>query len=319
MRTAEEAYLYLTEIKKLVMYLEICDGNMEEGSLRCDANVSVMKNGSTVFGSKVEVKNMNSFRNVMRAIEFERDRQIELYEAGQAVASETRMFDASTGITYSLRSKENLNDYRYFPEPDLQPFVVTEAYKAEVLATMPPLPAALLEKFTKQYGLPEYDALVLTDSKEIALYFDEVSKHTTSYKTASNWVMGQVKSHLNELTLHIDQFPITAERLASLVNSIESNEISHTAAQQKVFPEMLKSTESALEIATRLNLIQDSSSDSLLPIIAQVLAKYPAKVEEYKSGKKGLLGLFMGEVMKLSQGKADPKTATQLLEEALKA
>jgi len=319
MRTAEEAYAYLSEIKKLLMYLEICDGNMEEGSLRCDANVSVMLNGSKEFGSKVEVKNMNSFRNVMRAIEHERDRQIVLVEQNLPIASETRMFDATTGDTYSLRSKENLNDYRYFPEPDLQPFVVSEEYKNKLRAEMPPLPAALLEKFIGTYGLPEYDALVLTDAKEIALFYEKLCAHTKHYKAASNWLMGQVKSYLNELTLHINQFPISIERLAELINIIEEGKISHTAAQQKVFPEMLNSEDSALEIATRLNLIQDSSSDNLLPFIEATLAKYPEKVAEYKNGKKGLLGMFMGEIMKLSQGKADPKTTTKLLEEALNA
>lgn len=317
MRSAEEAYAYLTEIKRLVKYLEICDGNMEEGSLRCDANISVMPIGATKFGPKVEVKNMNSFRNVVRAIEFERDRQIAMVEAGETIVSETRMFDATTGETYSLRAKENLNDYRYFPEPDLQPFVVTEAYLNEVKAMMPPLPQALFEKFTQVYGLPDYDAGVLTDVKEIALYYESAAQYTTAYKALSNWIMGSVKSHLNELALHINQFPISAERLAGLVSLVEAGKVSYSVAQQKVFPVMLDSPEEALSIAQKLNVIQDSSDDAIAEMVSEVIAKYPQKVEEYRNGKKGLLGMFVGEVMKIAKGKADPKVVNKLVENAL--
>jgi aspartyl-tRNA(Asn)/glutamyl-tRNA(Gln) amidotransferase subunit B len=318
-RHSEEAYAYLTEIRKLVRYLEICDGNMEEGSLRCDANISVMPKGSKTFGKKVEVKNMNSFRNVQRAIEYEMERQINLIESGEEVVSETRMFDATTGETYSLRTKETLNDYRYFPEPDLQPVVITDQYLNEIKAALPALPNELMERFTQQYGLPEYDALVLTENKEIALYFDKICKLTTNYKQASNWMMGPVKSYLNELTLHINDFPLKPEDIADLIALVQSNKVSNSAAAQEIFPKMITTGKKAETLAYELNLIQESNEEALIPVIKQVLASYPDKVEEYKNGKKGLMGLFMGEVRKATQGKADPKVATRLISEMLEA
>jgi aspartyl-tRNA(Asn)/glutamyl-tRNA(Gln) amidotransferase subunit B len=319
MRNSDEAYAYLTEIRKLVRYLEICDGNMEEGSMRCDANVSVMKKGTTIFGKKVEVKNMNSFRNVQRAIDYEVERQIAIIESGGEVISETRMFDATSGKTHSLRTKETLNDYRYFPEPDLQPIVVSEEWLQSIKATIPALPDQLFDKFVNEYHLPEYDAAVLTDSKEVALYFEDLCSNTNLYKAASNWVMGPVKSYLNELTLHIKDFPLTAERLAEVIALVDSGKVSHSSAAMNIFPVMINSEKSALDIATELNLIQDSSEDSLQPVVDAVLAAFPEKVQEYKSGKKGLLGMFMGEVKRATQGKADPKVTSALLEKALNA
>src|SRR6478609_5857215 len=222
LRSGEEAYAYLNEVRKLVRYLEICDGNMEEGSLRCDANISVMLKGAKEFGKKVEVKNMNSMRNVQRAIDFEIIRQIEALEKGETIFSETRQFDAVNGTTHGMRTEEELNDYRYFPEPDLQPVKVTDEWLNEIKSTMPPLPAELYEKFTKTYGLPVYDALVLTDAKEIALFYESVCSFTKNYKAASNWVMGPVKSYLNELTLHIDDFPIPAKMIGELIALVDS-------------------------------------------------------------------------------------------------
>jgi len=316
--SSEEAYQFLTEVRRLVRYLEICDGNMEEGSLRCDANISIMKKEDTNFGKKVEVKNMNSFRNVVRAIEYEVDRQIAEVEKGNPISSETRTFDASTGKTFGLRTKEEMNDYRYFPEPDLSPFVVTESWLEEIKSTMPSLPHELYSKFTIEYNLPDYDASVLTDSKEIALYFDELCSKTTNYKAASNWVMGPVKSYLNELTLHIKDFPLTTEKLAELIALVESNKVSNSNAAQNIFPRLIENPDKKpIEIAEELNLVQESDMDSIRPLITEVLESYPEKVEQYKKGKKGLLGLFMGEVMKKSKGKADPKIANQLLKESL--
>lgn len=317
---SDEAYQYLTEVRKLVRYLEICDGNMEEGSLRCDANISVMLKGSKTLGKKVEVKNMNSIRNVQRAIEHEIDRQIELIEKGETIVSETRTFDAGTGKTASMRTKEEMNDYRYFPEPDLQPIVVSEEWLARVKAEMPPLPNYLLDKFQSQYGLPEYDAYVLTDSKEIALFFESICHKTKNFKAASNWVMGPVKSFLNELSLHINDYPIAPEKLAELIALVDDKKISHTVAQQNIYPEMLMHpSKNPLQLAKELNLLQDSNADSLLPIVKEVLAEMPGKVAEYKGGKKGILGLFMGEVMKRSKGKADPKLANELVLKELEA
>jgi len=315
---SDEAYAFLTEIKKLVRYLEICDGNMEEGSLRCDANVSVMLKDATEFGKKVEVKNMNSFKNVQRAIEHEIERQIIMVEKGENIPSETRTFDAVTGTTSSMRTKEDLNDYRYFPEPDLSPLVVSEEWLSEVKNDMPPLPWVLFNRFIQDYSLPEYDANVLTDSKEIALFFEDLCKHTTNYKAASNWVMGPVKSYLNELTLHIKDFPISTAQLASLIALVDSGKVNFSSASQKIYPELIKNpTENPIQIAERLNLVQDSSEDSLMPIIEEVIAAFPEKVQEYRDGKKGLLGMFMGEVMKKSKGKADPKVASGLVREVL--
>jgi len=313
-KTSDEAYAYLTEIRKLVRYLEICDGNMEEGSLRCDANISVMLNGAKEFGKKVEVKNMNSIRNVQRAIDHEIERQIEEVEKGNDIPSETRTFDASNGLTYSMRTKEELNDYRYFPDPDLSPLEVSETWLAEIKASLPALPRDLYEKYVHKFHLPEYDAHVITDSKDIALYFEEVCKLTKNYKAASNWIMGPVKFYLNELSLSADEFPVSPAILVELMNLVEANKVSFSIASQRVFPELLKNpSKSALEVAQQLNVIQDSNQDSILPIIDEVLKEFPLKVGEYKSGKKGILGMFMGEVMKRSKGKADPKVANELI------
>lgn len=317
-RTSDEAFAFLTEIRKLVRYLEICDGNMEEGSMRCDANISVMLKGAEQYGKKVEVKNMNSIRNVQRAIDREIERQIDLLEEGQIIFSETRQFDAGSGNTFSMRTKEELNDYRYFPEPDLQPLKISEEWLQSITASLPSLPQALHSKFVKDFGLPEYDAAVLTDTKEIALYFEELCKHTSYYKAASNWVMGPVKSYLNEVALHIDKLPVSLNDLANLIELIESGKVSYSAASQNIFPEMLKgSGKSALSIAESLNLIQNSDGDSLQPVINEVLAGNPAKVAEYKGGKTGILSMFMGEVMKKTKGKADPKITSELLKKSL--
>jgi aspartyl-tRNA(Asn)/glutamyl-tRNA(Gln) amidotransferase subunit B len=316
-RSANEAYNYINQVRKLVRYLEICDGNMEEGSLRCDANISVRIKGAKEFGTKVEVKNMNSTRNVKRAIEFELKRQIELIENGEKVRHETRSFNAADSSTISMRHKEEANDYRYFPEPDLQPVIVTEDYIEKVKATLPPLPKELFQKFTKEFGLSEYDANILVEEKGIALYFNTLCSYTKNYKAAANFVNGSVKSYLNETATDIADFTISPEQLAGLIALVDSGKVSNTVATSKVFLAMLESDWSAEEIATKNNWIQESDSDALSEFIQQAIAKYPEKVEEYKKGKKGLIGLFMGEVMKLSKGKADPKLCNQMLRELL--
>ncbi|MES2730131.1 MAG: Asp-tRNA(Asn)/Glu-tRNA(Gln) amidotransferase subunit GatB [Bacteroidota bacterium] len=318
MRNSDEAYAYLTEVRKLVRYLDICDGNMEEGSLRCDANISVMLKGSKVFGTRAEVKNMNSIRNVQRAIEFEIERQIEVVEAGGTIFQETRTFDASTGQTYGMRTKESMNDYRYFPEPDLNPIVVSEEWLASIQATLPHLPRQLYVKFVNDFELSEYDANLLTDNKEIALFFEELCSHTTNYKAAANWVMGPVKSYLNELTLHISDFPLTPQRLAGLIALIDSKKVSHTIASQTIFPLMIdQKDKTALQIAEEQHLMQESNTDSLQAFVDEVLSGNPQKVQEYRNGKKGLLSMFMGEVMKKTKGKADPKLTSELLTKSL--
>ncbi|PKV75491.1 Asp-tRNA(Asn)/Glu-tRNA(Gln) amidotransferase subunit GatB [Pontibacter ramchanderi] len=319
-RDSEEAYNYLTEIRRLVRYLEICDGNMEEGSLRCDANISVMLKDSPLWGTKVEVKNMNSFRNVQRAIEHEIERQIMVIENGGKIDSETRNFDANTGTTTAMRSKETLNDYRYFPEPDLPPLVIEQEWLERIKATMPSLPQELYKRFTQEFGLSEYDAGVLTDAKEIALYYDELCKHTKNYKGAANWVTGPVKSYLNELQLHIKDFPLQPHAIAEIITLVDENKVSHSVAAKKIFPYMLENPGiPAHQVAEEQNLLQESDSDALKAIVAEVLAANPQKVEEYKAGKQSLIGMFMGEIMKKTKGKADPKAANNLLQEGLKA
>jgi aspartyl-tRNA(Asn)/glutamyl-tRNA(Gln) amidotransferase subunit B len=317
-RNSDEAYQFISEVRKLVRYLDICDGNMEEGSLRCDANISVMLKGSEKFGTKVEVKNMNSMRNVQRAIDYEIKRQIQMTEEGQKISQDTRSFDAVKGTTFSLRSKEAANDYRYFPEPDLQPVIVKQDYIEEVRKSLPPMPSALYKKYTSELGLSSYDAAVLTESKPIALYFERLISHTKNYKTAANWMMGEIKSYLNQNALSIEEFPVEPEKIADLIGIIEEGKISNSVAAQKVFPEMVKNpSASPFEIAETNNLLQEKDTDSLLDYVNQAIEKFPDKVKEYKSGKTGLVGLFMGEVMKLSKGKADPKMANELVRKRL--
>jgi aspartyl-tRNA(Asn)/glutamyl-tRNA(Gln) amidotransferase subunit B len=314
----EDAYIYLNEVRKLVRYLDICDGNMEEGSLRCDANISVMKLDANEYGKKVEVKNMNSFRNVQRAIDFEIKRQIDLLENGSEIAGETRSFDASNGSTFSLRSKENANDYRYFPEPDLQPVLVKQNYIDSIKAIMPDLPSDLLSRYTKEFGLSEYDANNLIETKSIAFYFNELVSFTKNHKAAANWMMGSIKSYLNENAITIDKFKVLPKTIAEIISLIDEGKISNAAATQKLFPElMVNPTESPLSIAKRIDIIQSNDTGALQELVNQALAKYPEKIIEYKSGKVNLLGLFVGEVMKLGKGKADPKMANQLVKEAL--
>jgi aspartyl-tRNA(Asn)/glutamyl-tRNA(Gln) amidotransferase subunit B len=317
-RSSQEAYNYVTEVRKLVRYLDICDGNMEESSLRCDANISVMLADAKEYGMKVEVKNMNSMRNVQRAIDFEIERQIMAIENGETIVSETRSFDALNGTTISMRSKEAANDYRFFPEPDLQPLVIDQKQIDTIKAEMPALPRDLFLKYTNELGLSAYDAYNLTDIKEIALYFEEVIKSTKNYKAAANWMMGDIKSYMNQNGIEIENFPIAPARIAELIEIISSGKISSTIASQKVFPEMLKNPSSTpLEIAESNNLIQDSNEDSILTFIEEVVKQHPAEVERYRNGEKQLVGFFMGQLMKISQGKADPKAANQLMRQTL--
>lgn len=319
MSTAEEASAFVAEFRKLVRYLEICDGNMEEGSLRCDANVSIMLKDATVFGKKVEIKNMNSIRNVQRAIIVEVARQIELAERGEVILSETRTYDADKNKTFSMREKEELNDYRYFPDPDLSPVVVTDEWLMQIRETMPALPRELYQKFTSEYALSEYDASVLTDSKDIALYTEAVCRHTKNYKAVANWMMGPVKSWLNEQQKTADQFPIQPPSLATVIDLIDQGKLNFTAASQQLFPAMLKSPQTSVEnIVAELGLANAADQNSILPIIEEVIIAFPEEVKQYKKGKGALIGMFMGEVMKRSHGKADPKTTKKLLVSKLK-
>ena len=316
-RSSSEAYNYLTEVRKLLRYLDICDGNMEEGSMRCDANVSVRIVGAKDFGTKVEVKNMNSIRNVQRAIEFEITRQIEALESGEALTQETRAFDALKGSTISMRTKEAANDYRYFPEPDLPPITVSSDQIAAIAKDMPALPQALFERYTKSYGLSDYDAYNITDQKGLARYYEDLISHTSNYKAAANWLIGEIKSYLNEQGVDITAFPINAARIADLIALIDQGKVSNSVAAQKLFPALFQSSETPLEIAERLNLIQSSDSSVIEGFIAQVIAQNTAEVERYRNGEKQLIGFFMGQLMKVSGGKADPKASNLLLRQKL--
>lgn len=316
-RDSQEAYNYLSEIRKLVRYLDICDGNMEEGSLRCDANVSVMLKDAKEYGVRSEIKNLNSIRNVQRAIEFEIERQIEAVEKGEVLTQQTRNFNAVSGTTTAMRSKEAANDYRYFPEPDLQPIRVTQEHIQRVTNTMPPLPNFLLNKYTKELGLSDYDAGILTDQKEIALFFEDVIEHTNNYKAAANWIMGDVKSYLNEKAITIGEFPITAKRIAELIELIDSGKVSNNLASQKLFPAMLIDDQSPQTIAEANDWIQNSDEGAIKDIIKGVFEENPSEYERFKAGEKKLMGFLMGQVMKKSQGKADPKSASKLINELI--
>ncbi len=318
--SADEAYEYLTEVRKLVRYLEICDGNMEEGSMRCDANISVMLNGAKEFGEKVEVKNMNSIRNVKRAIDFEIGRQIELVEQGIEIASETRGFDATDGSTLQMRGKEGTNDYRFFPEPDLLPYTVSDEQIKTIGDSMPTLPNALLKKYTQEYGLSEYDALNIIDSKEISQYFNQVVTLTTHYKSAANWMMGEIKSHLNKFGITISDFQIAPSQIAEIIELIASNKISHSSASQKLFPALEDNPEqSPIALAESLDLVQNSNVDELESVIDTVFTNFPDETARIKSGEMKLIGFFMGQIMKASGGKADPKKTNQLLMKKIKS
>jgi aspartyl-tRNA(Asn)/glutamyl-tRNA(Gln) amidotransferase subunit B len=317
--SGEEAYAYLTEVRKLLRYLGVCDGNMEEGSMRCDANISIRKKGEKKLGTKVEVKNLNSIRNVKRAIEYESKRLIELVENGEQVVQQTRSFDASNGTTFALRTKEEANDYRYFADPDLVPFRVSSEMLAEIKSQIPELPEEKLLRYTKQYQLTEYDAAILTDEKETAVYFEQVLAELdlsdiARAKAAANWMMGPVKSYLNENSLSIADFPVKAVTIAQLICLIETGKLNFSSASSRLFNALLqKPGADPASLAEELNLVQDSNEGNVLLWVEEVLNKMPDKVQEYKKGKKGLIGLFVGEVKKISKGKADPKLTNDLL------
>ncbi|MDH7462252.1 Asp-tRNA(Asn)/Glu-tRNA(Gln) amidotransferase subunit GatB [Chitinophagaceae bacterium 26-R-25] len=318
LHSSEEAYAYITELRKLVRYLHVCDGNMEEGSLRCDANISIRLKGETKLGTKVEVKNLNSIRNVKKAIDYEVDRMVELVEKGESILQETRSFDATNDTTFSLRSKEEANDYRYFPDPDLPPFIVSETQLQKIKDAMPALPEQLVNKYMEQLNLPEYDARVICDDGGTIHYFEKLIKHGSHAKPAANWLLGPVKSFLNDHNVSIEDFSLKPEKLADIIELVESGKVNFSIAAHRIFPALVKDgTKTALETATEMNLLQESDTDSIATWVDEVLAKMPDKVAEYKKGKKGLIGLFMGEVKKVSKGKADPKVTTQLLTEKL--
>jgi aspartyl-tRNA(Asn)/glutamyl-tRNA(Gln) amidotransferase subunit B len=315
--SAEEAWQYVTEVRRLVRWIGICDGNMEEGSLRCDANISIRLKGEKKLGTRVEVKNLNSIRNVKKAIEYEIERMILLVESGGTVQQQTRSFDASNDTTFAIRDKEEANDYRYFPDPDLAPFHLTDKFIQEIETALPALPNELIKKYQAQYGLSSYDAAQLCDEKETAVFFEAVIQHTTLYKAVANWLLGPVRQYLNENNTNFANFNLYPSVLAELIKLTEEGKVNFSVASSKILPVLIENNGSPLAIAESMNLLQVSDTSELETWVMEALESMPDKVTEYKKGKKGLIGLFVGEVKKRSKGKADPKIVTQLLEQKL--
>jgi len=318
LHSAEEAFQYVTEIRKLVRWIDVCDGNMEEGSLRCDANVSIRPKGQTTLGTKVEVKNLNSIRNVKKAIEYEIDRMIAMAERGERIIQQTRSFDADTDTTFAIRDKEEANDYRYFPEPDLTPFQLSTQFISGIRSALPALPSELHERYLS-LGLNEYDAAQLCDDKATAGYFEEASQFSQNYKAIVNWILGPLRQVINEKNISFGELALKPKKLAELVAIVDEGKVNFSIASVKILPVLLqKPSVDVMQVATELNLLQVSGSADIEAWVNEVVNKMPEKVTEYKKGKKGLIGLFVGEVKKVSKGKADPKVATQILEEKLK-
>ena len=322
LHSGDEAHAYLTELRKLVRYLEICDGNMEEGSLRCDANVSVRKKGDSRLGTKVEVKNLNSIRNVKTAIEFEANRLISLLKNDEPIRQQTRSFDAANGTTIAIRDKEDAEDYRYFPEPDLTPFDLTEDFIQSIKKSLPAFQQERIKKYVSIYQLSEYDSTALTEEKDMADYFEQLVQSNNKIdirpKSAANWILGPVKTWLNEKNKNFNELPVLPGKLSRLIKLVEENKLSFSAASSKIFPLLIEEPETdPLEQARKLGLIIESNSDYILPIADAVLLQFEDKVKEYRKGKKGLLALFVGEVIKRSKGKADPKVVNEILNQKL--
>ncbi len=315
-RSAAEAAEYMRKLRAILRYIDVCDGNMEEGSLRCDANVSVRPVGQKEFGTRAELKNMNSFKNVQKAVEYEIKRQIAVIEDGGKVVQETRLWDANQGITLSMRGKEEAHDYRYFPEPDLVPVEVSGDWLDEIRATMPELPDAKRERFVRAYGIPDYDAMVLTESRALANYYEIVAKLSGAPKQASNWVMGDVLRELKNAGTEPEECPLEPERLAGMIKLLESGVISGKIAKT-VFEEIYKNKKSAEEIVKEKGLVQISDAGEIERVIDEVMAANPVNVEQYKAGKVALLGFFVGQVMKKTGGKANPGVVNDLLRKKL--
>jgi aspartyl-tRNA(Asn)/glutamyl-tRNA(Gln) amidotransferase subunit B len=316
-RTAAEAVAYLKKLHQLVVYLGICDGNMQEGSFRCDANVSVRRRGTEKFGTRTETKNVNSFRYVEKAIEYEIERQIDVIESGGTIVQETRLFDPGTGETRSMRTKEDANDYRYFPDPDLLPVVVTQDDIQRVRATMPELPEAKRDRFITQYALPKYDATVLTGEQALADYYEAVVKASgADAKTCSNWVTTDLLGALNKIGKDIGTSPVSAEMLAGLIARIVDKTISGKIAKD-VFEAMLGGEGSADDIIKAKGLVQITDESAIEKVIDEVMAANPKQLADYRGGKDKLFGFFVGQVMRVSGGKANPDAVNRLLKDKL--
>ena len=314
--SSEEAATYLKNLREILRYLEICDGNMEEGSLRCDANISLRPVGTSGLGTKTELKNMNSFKNVQKALEFEMRRQKIILERGEPVVQESRLWDAGRNVTLSMRSKEEAHDYRYFPDPDLVPVVVSGNWIEEVRNSLPELPEAKRERFIRDYALPSYDAQVLTSSKSLAAYFEAALKEFAQPKTLSNWIMSELLRELNRDDREIEDCPVSPGNLAELLNLLDSGVISGKIAKG-VFEKMYAGGKSARQIVEEEGLVQVSDESEIEFAIDQALSENPKEVELFRAGKDKLLGFFVGQVMKKTKGKANPQLVNEILRKKL--
>lgn len=323
LRSPREAYLYLYKIRQLVRYLDICDGNMEEGSLRCDANISVRIKGDAKFGTKTEVKNMNSFRNVERALEYEIERQIQVLEEGGTVVQETLLWDANLNVAAPMRTKEFAHDYRYFPEPDLVPVLIEKKWIEVLRGSLPELPAERRDRFVREYEIPRYDADVLTIERGVADYYEEVLRGLTrrdaeTAKQASNWVMTDVLRVIGERKVSILEFPIPSSYLSGMINLINDGTISGKIAKE-VFEEMLNSPEPPERIVEKRGLVQVSDSAEIEKVVVKILEENKDQVEKYLSGKDKVFGFFVGQTMKATGGKANPKVVNEILRKKLES
>jgi aspartyl-tRNA(Asn)/glutamyl-tRNA(Gln) amidotransferase subunit B len=319
-RSADEAFAYVTSLRKLVRHLGVCDGNMEQGSLRCDVNISVRKKGEQKLGTKVEIKNLNSIRFIKRAIEFESHRLVQLSEEGKTILQETRGFDENNSSTYSIRTKEDEDDYRYFPEPDLPPFFISNETIEKIRSEMPALQREVKEKLIEEYQLSAYDAEQLSNDTELSHFFFKLTEQTNNYKASANWILGPVKNHLSTNEIALDETGIRSASIALLIELIDSGKISYGIASQKIFREVLKNPSLDINRFIEENQLQIQTSQvEIESLIEAALNKHSEKITEYKKGKKGLISLFVGEVMKLSKGKADAKLVTEKIIEKLKA
>lgn len=315
MRSSDEAKAYVEELRNILRYIGVCDGNLEEGSMRCDVNVSVMLKGSNEFGTRAEIKNVNSFRAIQRAIDYEVERQIELVEEGERVVQETRLWDDNLGETRSMRGKEDAHDYRYFPEPDLMPLEISKEWIDRVKSTMPELPSPKRERYMG-LGLSEYDASIVVEQMDLALFFDEVIKLGANAKISINFLMGEIAAYLKEEKLAITESKLTPENLVELVQLIEKGTISNNIGKQIIFT-MLKEGTSASQIVEKQGLSQISDEGALKEIVQKIVSSNPEQVDAYKGGKVQLFGFFVGQVMKETKGRANPKTVNDLLKELL--
>ncbi|MFN0257698.1 Asp-tRNA(Asn)/Glu-tRNA(Gln) amidotransferase subunit GatB [Pedobacter ureilyticus] len=318
-RSSEEAAALLTEIRQLVRFLDVSDGNMEEGSLRCDANISIREKGTTAFGTRCEVKNVNSIRNVRRAMDFEFGRQVEVVSAGGEIIQSTLNFDADAGTTSPMRSKEEANDYRYFPDPDLPPVIISDEWLAKVKSAMPTLPKEIAQHLVNELGINLSEAAVLADDKSLYQYYTAAKEQVNNKKSLINWLLGSVRAILNEKQIEIAAYTVSPSQLAQAINLVDDKKISQQNALQQLLPALEKDNNAnAADLAKQLNLIIVEDADAISGLIDEVLSKYQPQVEAYKKGKKGVLGLFVGEVMKLAKGKADAKKLNELILEKLK-